>query len=40
ALRKAQDAFYASLDPITVADLVTSPTGPLLLGIGSGPPPD
>ncbi|MFE9460620.1 RrF2 family transcriptional regulator [Streptomyces californicus] len=40
ALRRAQDAFYATLEPITVADLVTSPTGPLLLGIGSGPPPD
>ncbi|WP_406244684.1 RrF2 family transcriptional regulator [Streptomyces anulatus] len=40
ALREAQDAFYATLDPITVADLVASPTGPLLLGIGSRPPPD
>ncbi|XMN06498.1 RrF2 family transcriptional regulator [Streptomyces griseobrunneus] len=40
ALRKAQDAFYASLDPITVTDLVASPTGPLLLGIGSGPRTD
>lgn len=40
ALRGAQEAFYASLDPITVTDLVASPTGPLLLGIGSGPPPD
>ncbi|WDT89214.1 Rrf2 family transcriptional regulator [Streptomyces sp. SCSIO-PteL053] len=40
ALRGAQEAFYAALDPITVPDLVTSPTGPLLLGIGSGPPPD
>ncbi|WAL95148.1 RrF2 family transcriptional regulator [Streptomyces sp. Je 1-369] len=33
ALRKAQEAFYASLDPLTVADMVASPTGPLLLGI-------
>ncbi|MEW1615660.1 MULTISPECIES: Rrf2 family transcriptional regulator [unclassified Streptomyces] len=40
ALRTAQDAFYSSLEPITVADLVAAPTGPLLLGIGSGPPPD
>ncbi|MFF8551821.1 RrF2 family transcriptional regulator [Streptomyces sp. NPDC015501] len=39
ALRRAQDAFYATLEPLTVADLVASPTGPLLLGIGSGPPP-
>ncbi|POG43086.1 transcriptional regulator [Streptomyces sp. ZL-24] len=40
ALRQAQDAFYATLDPITVTDLVAAPTGPLLLGIGSGPPRD
>ncbi|MFE6985484.1 RrF2 family transcriptional regulator [Streptomyces griseus] len=40
ALRGAQEAFYAALDPITVTDLVAFPTGPLLLGIGSGPPPD
>ncbi|MGW6900192.1 Rrf2 family transcriptional regulator [Streptomyces sp. NBC_01727] len=38
ALRRAQEAFYASLDPITVAELVTSPTGPLLIGISSGRP--
>lgn len=38
ALREAQEAFYASLDPLTVAELVAAPTGPLLLGIGSGPP--
>jgi Rrf2 family transcriptional regulator, nitric oxide-sensitive transcriptional repressor len=36
ALRRAQEAFFASLDPITVADIVAEPTGPLLLGI-SGP---
>ncbi|MDX3530260.1 Rrf2 family transcriptional regulator [Streptomyces sp. ID05-39B] len=35
ALRQAQEAFFASLDPITVADIVTSPTGPLLLGISA-----
>lgn len=39
ALRLAEEAFYASLDPLTVADLVTGPTGPLLIGISSGPPP-
>ncbi|UUU34404.1 Rrf2 family transcriptional regulator [Streptomyces sp. CA-210063] len=33
ALRRAQEAFYASLDPLTVGDMVTAPTGPLLLGI-------
>lgn len=38
ALRRAQEAFYATLDPLTVGDLVGSPTGPLLIGlIGSGP---
>ncbi|MER5323787.1 RrF2 family transcriptional regulator [Streptosporangium roseum] len=31
ALRGAQQAFYASLDPLTVDDLVASPTGPVLL---------
>ncbi|MFD0024839.1 RrF2 family transcriptional regulator [Streptomyces sp. NPDC058382] len=39
ALRDAAEAFYASLDPITVAGLVASPTGPLLIGISSGRPP-
>ncbi|MGI8332357.1 RrF2 family transcriptional regulator [Actinomadura scrupuli] len=34
ALRKAQQAFYASLDPLTVDDLVAAPTGPVLLGLG------
>ncbi|KQX81160.1 MULTISPECIES: RrF2 family transcriptional regulator [Streptomyces] len=38
ALRLAEEAFYASLDPITVADLVSSPTGPLLIGISAGRP--
>lgn len=37
ALRRAQEAFYASLDPITVAEIVAEPTGPLLLGISRGP---
>ncbi|GAA1898898.1 RrF2 family transcriptional regulator [Streptantibioticus ferralitis] len=33
ALRAAQDAFYTTLDPITVEDLVASPTGPVLVGL-------
>ncbi|WP_217139788.1 nitric oxide-sensing transcriptional repressor NsrR [Streptomyces sp. AC627_RSS907] len=33
ALRDAQEAFYAALDPLTVADLVASPTGPVLIGL-------
>ncbi|MGW0200194.1 RrF2 family transcriptional regulator [Nonomuraea sp. NPDC003201] len=33
ALRQAQEAFYASLDTITVASLVDAPTGPLLLSL-------
>lgn len=33
ALRRAQEAFFAALDPLTVADIVAEPTGPLLLGI-------
>ncbi|MET9863574.1 Rrf2 family transcriptional regulator [Streptomyces smyrnaeus] len=38
ALRDAQEAFYASLDPLTVADLVASPTGPVLVGLVDRPP--
>ncbi|MFF4831381.1 RrF2 family transcriptional regulator [Streptomyces sp. NPDC001315] len=34
ALRRAQEAFYGSLDPLTVGDMVAAPTGPLLLEIG------
>lgn len=37
ALRTAQEAFFASLDPLTVEDIVTSPTGPLLLGLTPRP---
>ncbi|KUN05420.1 transcriptional regulator [Streptomyces yokosukanensis] len=33
ALRRAQEAFFAALDPVTVTDIVADPTGPLLLGI-------
>jgi len=39
ALRAAAEAFYASLDPLTVAELTAAPTGPLLIGLGAGPPP-
>ncbi|MGW2046924.1 RrF2 family transcriptional regulator [Streptomyces sp. NPDC001858] len=35
ALRRAQEAFFAYLDPITLTDVVASPTGPLLLGLPS-----
>ncbi|MEU0603298.1 Rrf2 family transcriptional regulator [Streptomyces sp. NPDC006393] len=35
ALRRAQEAFYAALDPLTVDDMVAAPTGPLLLGLPS-----
>ncbi|MEU3648560.1 Rrf2 family transcriptional regulator [Lentzea sp. NPDC034063] len=34
ALREAQEAFYASLDPLSVGDLVAQPTGPVLLSLG------
>ncbi|MEV4172088.1 Rrf2 family transcriptional regulator [Nonomuraea sp. NPDC049709] len=33
ALRQAQEAFYASLDTITVESLVSAPTGPVLLSL-------
>ncbi|MCH0564989.1 Rrf2 family transcriptional regulator [Streptomyces sp. MUM 2J] len=36
-LRRAQEAFYAALDPVTVADVVAEPTGPLLLGLPKVP---
>ncbi|MFJ2740361.1 RrF2 family transcriptional regulator [Streptomyces sp. NPDC087440] len=35
ALRQAQEAFFASLDPLTVDTLTGSPTGPLLLGLSA-----
>ncbi|MFF5664977.1 RrF2 family transcriptional regulator [Streptomyces griseofuscus] len=38
ALRRAQEAFYGSLDPITLDQTVTDPTGPVLLGISMRPP--
>jgi Rrf2 family nitric oxide-sensitive transcriptional repressor len=37
ALRRAQEAFFATLDPLTVADMITGPTGPLLLEITRRP---
>lgn len=37
ALRDAQHACYASLEPLTVADLVASPTGPVLIGVSERP---
>ncbi|MEU1402452.1 Rrf2 family transcriptional regulator [Streptomyces sp. NPDC005728] len=37
ALRRAQEAFFAALDPVTVQDMVADPTGPLLLDISRGP---
>ncbi|WEV27297.1 Rrf2 family transcriptional regulator [Streptomyces sp. 71268] len=37
ALRQAQESFYATLDPITIADLVSAPTGPVLLGLTPRP---
>ncbi|MCX2180507.1 Rrf2 family transcriptional regulator [Streptomyces sp. SKN60] len=39
-LRQAQEAFYRTLDPLTVADLVESPTGPVLLTLSTRPPGD
>lgn len=36
-LRKAQEAFYSTLDPVTIEDLVGSPTGPVLLGLAARP---
>ncbi len=38
ALRTAQEAFFASLDPLSIGDLVTAPTGPVLLALTAGPP--
>ncbi|QNP75421.1 Rrf2 family transcriptional regulator [Streptomyces roseirectus] len=34
ALRDAQEAFFEALDPLVVGDLVASPTGPVLVGLG------
>ncbi|GAA2275391.1 HTH-type transcriptional repressor NsrR [Streptomyces ruber] len=37
ALRRAQEAFFATLDPLTVTDVVATPTGALLLGLSGAP---
>ncbi|UNO39310.1 Rrf2 family transcriptional regulator [Streptomyces sp. MST-110588] len=36
ALRTAQEAFFAALDPLCIDDLVRAPTGPLLLSLSPG----
>ncbi|MFD9811715.1 RrF2 family transcriptional regulator [Streptomyces sp. NPDC059080] len=38
ALHTAQEAFYTSLDPLSINDLVESPTGPLLISLSPRPP--
>lgn len=38
ALREAQEAFFAVLDPLTVADVSAAPTRSLLLSLSPGPP--
>ncbi|SDP55800.1 transcriptional regulator, BadM/Rrf2 family [Actinopolyspora xinjiangensis] len=35
ALRDAQEAFFVSLDPIAVEDLVAAPAGPVLLSLST-----
>lgn len=37
-LRQAQEAFFATLDPYSIADLAGSPTADVLLSIASRPP--
>ncbi|MFI8086224.1 RrF2 family transcriptional regulator [Kitasatospora sp. NPDC086009] len=37
ALRTAQEAFFASLDPLSIDDLVGPPTGPVLLSLSGRP---
>ncbi|MQS17701.1 Rrf2 family transcriptional regulator [Streptomyces kaniharaensis] len=37
ALRSAQEAFFAALDPLCIDDLVAPPTGPVLLGLSARP---
>ncbi|MFB0620013.1 Rrf2 family transcriptional regulator [Streptomyces sp. AGS-58] len=39
ALRRAQEAFFATLDSVTIAEIVAEPTAPLLLGLTRGPGP-
>ena len=40
ALRQAQEAFFATLDPLTLTDLVKAPTGPLLVALSPSPGTD
>ncbi|MFI5664127.1 RrF2 family transcriptional regulator [Streptomyces sp. NPDC051684] len=37
ALREAQEAFFATLDPLALSDLVKAPTGPLLVALSAPP---
>ncbi|GGU80009.1 HTH-type transcriptional repressor NsrR [Streptomyces albospinus] len=37
ALRAAQEAFFAALDPLSIGDLIGTPTGPLLLSLTPRP---
>ncbi|MGW6060740.1 RrF2 family transcriptional regulator [Streptomyces sp. NPDC055189] len=37
ALRQAQEAFFAALDPLSLDDLTKSPTGPLLVSLSPAP---
>ena len=37
ALRDAQEAFFAALDPLTIADLAAAPTRTILLTLGNRP---
>ncbi|MEV0522230.1 Rrf2 family transcriptional regulator [Streptomyces sp. NPDC050439] len=40
ALRQAQEAFFASLDPLSLSDLTQAPTGPLLISLSPTPRAD
>ncbi|MEV8022828.1 Rrf2 family transcriptional regulator [Streptomyces sp. NPDC086554] len=40
ALRQAQEAFFAALDPLTLSDLTKAPTGPLLVTLSATPRAD
>ncbi|MBW1603210.1 Rrf2 family transcriptional regulator [Streptomyces sp. JJ66] len=40
ALRTAQEAFYASLDPLTIEELVSGPARPVLLSLSPRPAAD
>jgi Rrf2 family nitric oxide-sensitive transcriptional repressor len=37
ALREAREAFFAALDPLTIADVTTAPTRSVLLSLTAGP---